>query len=75
LEFKPIVLFEHSQSFARAAGYKLKDAIDCLDALNYQVFVVTRDSDLAQVRFPRLEVLVGETKNFIAIPKNPTTFS
>jgi hypothetical protein len=66
---KPLIQFEFTYRFAQIAGYKLKDVIEFLNSLQYQVFVLDKDSNLKRVLIPRLEVINHQTKNFIAIPE------
>jgi FkbM family methyltransferase len=65
----PWIQFEFTHRFAEKAGYTLKEVIQWLASLEYQVYVIDKYGDLQKVRIPRLEVLNHQTKNFIAIPK------
>jgi FkbM family methyltransferase len=64
---KPLIQFEFTFRFAQIAGYKLNQVIEFLNSLQYQVFVIDKDSNLKRVLIPRLEVINHQTKNFIAI--------
>lgn len=69
-QYSPVVQFEFTFRFAKQAGYSLRSKIKYLKDLDYKTYVVTRESSLRRVYFPRLEVLNHETKNFIALHKS-----
>ena len=70
IKTKPIIQFEFTFRFARKANYSLLDIIEYLKKVNYKTYVITGDSKLKSVRYPRLEVLNHQTKNFIALPSS-----
>ena len=65
---QPIIQFEFSFRFARNANYTLQDNITFLESLGYRVFVIDKQAQLKAIKYPRLEVLNHQTKNFWAIP-------
>ena len=67
-ETRPVIQFEFTFRFARKANYTLLEIIDYLEEFNYTTYVISGDSRLKSVKFPRLEVLNHQTKNFIALP-------
>ncbi len=69
-QYSPVVQFEFTFRFAKQAGYSLNSKIKFLKDLDYETYVVTHDSSLRRVYFPRLEVLNHETKNFVALHKS-----
>jgi FkbM family methyltransferase len=66
---RPLVQFEFSFRFARRAEYTLRENLNFLSDLGYKVFVIDKASNLKKIKFPRLEVLNHQSKNFWAIPK------
>jgi FkbM family methyltransferase len=65
----PLIQFEFTKRFADVAGYTLRENIDYLKSLNYEIFVIDKYSKLKRVRIFRLEVIGIQTKNFIALPR------
>ena len=65
---QPIIQFEFSFRFARNANYTLQENIAFLESLGYSVFVIDNYAELKAIKYPRLEVLNHQTKNFWAIP-------
>lgn len=65
-----LVQFEYSFRFAKKAGYSLREMINWLNELKYDVYVIDKDSKPRRVLIPRLECLNHQTKNFIALPES-----
>ncbi len=71
-KYRPLVQFEFTKRFALQAGYTLSDCVKFFDAIDYEVFVIDKNSKLKKIRFTKMEVIGIQTKNFIAIPSLPT---
>ena len=67
-KYRPLVQFEFTKRFAVQADYTLKECVKYLGELDYNVFVVDKNSKLKSIKIHRLEVIGIQTKNFIAIP-------
>jgi len=67
-KYRPLVQFEFTKKFAAQADYTLKDCVKYLGELDYNTFVVDKNSKLKLIKIHRLEVIGIQTKNFIAIP-------
>lgn len=64
--FKPLLILEHSETFAREAGHSLSQVIDFLKETGYSIRVISPKGRLRRIYTPRFEVLPGQTKNFLA---------
>lgn len=71
---RPLVQFEFSFRFASRAGYTLSENIKFLSDLDYEIFVIDKRGNLIKVKYPRLEVLNHQSKNFWAIPRERVSF-
>lgn len=65
---KPIIQFEFCKRFAKKAKYSLKDNIFFLEQLGYLVYVIDSLGMLRTIKFPQIEVIGQQTKNFLALP-------
>lgn len=71
---RPFVQFEFTFRFASRAGYTLTENISYLSDLGYKIFVIDKRGNLVKVKFPRLEVLNHQSKNFWAIPMERVSY-
>ncbi len=71
---RPLVQFEFTFRFASRAGYTLTENINFLSALGYKIFVIDKKGNLVKVKFPRLEVMNHQSKNFWAIPRERVSY-
>lgn len=68
LEFShPVLIWEYSFDFAREAGVTLKMITSLLSSSGYKNYVIDSSGHPKKVRFARLEVIEGQTKNFVSV--------
>lgn len=65
---RPIIQFEFTYRFAKSAGWSLEESINFLNGFNYKTYVLTSVGSIRKVKFPRLEVMNHQTKNFLSFP-------